>query len=206
MPSTPNPVVIGAQRRVEFARRRPIPRGVRAPAGMRQDDIAGGVARTIGLKHLADTLPGYHFADPDRPRVGFPIVHAAAHVGIERQIEDPQQKTSGGQRRHRRLFQTEVLRHRRPIGPRRQHDLCYGRLVHGSLPRVTLGAHSSARWERRNNRGLICNMNGKSKTGGRSLPLLWSLQTKLSFCRRRQPRRGQDRKSPAPGLRPASNR
>ena len=60
---------------------------MRAPAGRRQHDIADGITGLVGRDHLAHAFAAHHLAEADRLCVGFAVVHAAAHVRIERQIE-----------------------------------------------------------------------------------------------------------------------
>jgi len=60
---------------------------MRAPAGRRQHDIADGITGLAGCDHLAHAFTGHHLADTDRFRVRFAIIHAPAHVGIEREVE-----------------------------------------------------------------------------------------------------------------------
>src|SRR5712691_1927427 len=49
------------------------------------------------------TAPPHHFADLDWRRVGLNVVHAAAHVGIDRNIEHTHQNLSHFRRWHGRF-------------------------------------------------------------------------------------------------------
>src|SRR5262249_61306180 len=80
----------------------------------------------------------------DRLRVRLAVVHAAAHVGIERQVEHAQQEAAPWQLGHRHVLQAEVLARRQPLGPGRKHDLLDRGLTHGALP-TTRSASFDAR-------------------------------------------------------------
>ena len=64
---------------------------MRTPTGLRQHDVAHGVTRLVGRDHLAHAFARHHPADTRWLRIGFAVVHAAAHVRIERQVEHAQQ-------------------------------------------------------------------------------------------------------------------
>ena len=76
------------QRGIDLAQSRPPADRIFLPAQPVLDDVAHGEARIARLHHLADGAAGHHLAQPDRRRIGRGVAHAAALVGIERQIGD----------------------------------------------------------------------------------------------------------------------
>jgi hypothetical protein len=92
--------------------------------------FAGRIAGTIGLDHFARALALHDVADAHRLGIGFPVVHAAAHVGIKREIEHPQQQAAWRQRRHPHFLEAEILGRRRPLRPGREDDLPDSGLTH----------------------------------------------------------------------------
>ena len=60
--------------------------------------------------------PGHHVAQLDRRRVRRPRVHAAPHVGVERQVDGADEHLARGGFRRRRLVQPEVGLGREPLG------------------------------------------------------------------------------------------
>jgi hypothetical protein len=56
-----------------------------------QHDVTDVIASLVGRDHLARAFTGHHLAQANRLRVRLAVVHAAAHVRIERQVEHAQQ-------------------------------------------------------------------------------------------------------------------
>src|SRR2546423_1374643 len=57
------------------------------PAGIAGDDVTGAEVRIVRLLDAADGPAHHHFTDGDWCGVGFDVVHAPAHVGIDREVE-----------------------------------------------------------------------------------------------------------------------
>ena len=68
-------------------------------------------------------LADHHFAQADRRGIRRAVVHAAPHVGIDRQIDRANQEFARPGRRHGRLDQLEIRFLRKAGGPRGQRDL-----------------------------------------------------------------------------------
>src|SRR6516162_3761362 len=64
---------------------------MRAPAGRGRYDVTNRIIGLVGCHHLAHTFTGHDLAGADRLCVRFAVIHAAAHVRIEREIEHAQQ-------------------------------------------------------------------------------------------------------------------
>ena len=82
--------------------------GVCLPAGARQHDVALGKGGIVGRDHLADGAAFHHAIDRHRLRIGRPVAHAAAHVGIERQPDGAQEDFSGARCRNGAILKAEV--------------------------------------------------------------------------------------------------
>ena len=120
----------GSERGVELAQPRPVRCRMRAPTRRRKHDLALGVAGMIGRDHFGDALAGHHLADPDRLGVGLPVVHPAAHVGVEGEVERPHQDPARWRLRHRGLLQAEVGRLRGALRSGGKDDLADGGFAH----------------------------------------------------------------------------
>ena len=100
---------------------------------MGQYDIARRIARAVRLEDFTHALRGHYFADADGFGIRFRIVHASAHVRIEREIEHAQQQTAGRQGRDGRFLEAEIRGRGLPFGPRGKHDLFGERSGHAGL-------------------------------------------------------------------------
>jgi hypothetical protein len=69
------------------------------PAGHGLHEAAGLVLRVFALDHLADRAAPHQAADLDRGGVGPRIAHPAAHVGVEGEVDHPQQNLAVLERR-----------------------------------------------------------------------------------------------------------
>ena len=91
-----------------------------------------GLFEAITSRHRAAF---HHAADRHRRRIGRPVAHAPAHIGIERQPDRAQQDLALAGRRHRVILDAEVGRLGLADGARDQNDaLC--RLGHGGFLRI----------------------------------------------------------------------
>jgi hypothetical protein len=68
-------------------------------------------------------FPTHDVAEPDRGRIGFPVIHPAAHVWVERQVLSFEQQLTGSRRRDRGFLQAEVGQLRPPLGAGGEDDL-----------------------------------------------------------------------------------
>jgi len=75
-------------------------------------------------------FPTHDVAEPDRGRIGFPVIHPAAHIGVERQVLSFEQKLSGNGRRDRGFFQAEVRQLRSALRAGGEDDLMGNRVRH----------------------------------------------------------------------------
>ena len=85
-------------RRIDLAQALAVGQRVALPAARAQHDVADVVAGLVGLNDLGDGAALHHAADLDRLGIGRRVAHAAAHIGIERQVERPQQHIWPGPR------------------------------------------------------------------------------------------------------------
>jgi hypothetical protein len=98
----------GCKGRIKFAEACAIRERVRAPSGWCQNDVAFCISWILRCDHPRNRFAGHHIAKLQRLRVGFAVIHPAAHVRIERKILNLEQKLPGTRRRDRGLLQTEV--------------------------------------------------------------------------------------------------
>ncbi|MFO1426845.1 MAG: hypothetical protein U1F11_07690 [Steroidobacteraceae bacterium] len=73
--------------------------------------------------HLADDLAAHDRAELDRRDIGCRFVHAAAHVGIERQVVRAHQHLALADGRQGTLDQAEVFLARPALRPAREQHL-----------------------------------------------------------------------------------
>ena len=96
---------------------------MRAPPGRREHDVAFGI---VGMFRDEDPRNGFathDVAESDRGRIGFPVIHPAAHVWVERQVLSFEQQLTGSRRRDRGFLQAEVGQLRPPLGAGGEDDL-----------------------------------------------------------------------------------
>ena len=86
MPSTPLAVEIGAIDGIDLAQVGPAADRVLLPAEPILDDVADLEARIAATSRPRPRAAGHHLAEADRRGVGRGVAHAAALVGIEREI------------------------------------------------------------------------------------------------------------------------
>src|SRR5437667_7745825 len=120
--------------RVELPHPRPGRHGVGLPAVVAGDEVAAREPRVPRLDHLADGAADHDLPELDRRRVGSPLVHAAAHVRVDRQVERATEYFALPRRWDRRLRDFEVLEPGRPDGPASEQYLA----VHGGWLNRTL--------------------------------------------------------------------
>src|SRR5437016_6893595 len=81
---------------------------------------------------LGDDLPLHNTPDVDWRGIGLGIVHASAHVGIQRKKLRRHENLSLKRLGHWTGFQTKITRPRQALRPRRQNHLSVG--IHRKLP------------------------------------------------------------------------
>jgi hypothetical protein len=106
-----------------------VDRGVLLPAAHADDLVAGLEARVARLDDLADRAADHHLVERLRLRVALAVVHAAAHVGVEREEMVAHQHLAVGERRQRRLDEAEIGCRRFALRARCEKDLFVGRHV-----------------------------------------------------------------------------
>ena len=118
--------------------RKPLPVGdrVRLPARARQHDVALGESRIVGGRDLAHRAAFHHAADRHRLRIGRPVAHAPAHIGIERQPDRAQQHLASAGGRHGIFLDAEVGRFGFTDGAGSQNDAFA--LGHGLSPLIVV--------------------------------------------------------------------
>jgi hypothetical protein len=121
-------------RRVDLADRVRLEQRKVLPAAIADDEVAGREAVEVGFDHLAHRAAGHHLADRDRRRVRRRVAHAAAHVGIERQIDGAGEQFARPWLRRRALLEPEVVRSRPALRPLREDDAAVD-LAHLGPPR-----------------------------------------------------------------------
>ncbi|MNT52464.1 hypothetical protein D3C72_1894920 [compost metagenome] len=92
------------------------------PAGLRQHPFARLELRMVG--RLDPRHRAAHHGLPDLHRLGVRrrVAHAAAHIGIQRQIDRAQQHLTGARLRHLARFQAEIAVRGLAVGTRGKHD------------------------------------------------------------------------------------
>jgi hypothetical protein len=117
-----------------------------APPGRREHDVTFGI---VGMFRDEDPRNGFathDVAEPDWARIGFPIIHPAAHVRVERQVMSFEQQLTGSRRRDRSFLQAEVGQLRPALGAGGEDDLAGS---HVDISRKGFRAPSaSTRWYR----------------------------------------------------------
>src|SRR6185295_14104511 len=93
--------------RIELAKARAVRERVRPPSRSREDDVTfdkGGIVRD---QHVRHGFPGHHVANLQWLGIRLTVVHAAAHVRVEGEVLDLEQKLPGCRCRDRGLFEAE---------------------------------------------------------------------------------------------------
>ena len=111
------------QRRVNLAQPRTFGERVRAPSGMREDEVAFRIARMLRRDHFRNRLTNHDIANLERLRIGFPVIHPPAHVWVEREILDLEQNLLRSRRRNRGFLKAEVGQLRFALGSGSEDDL-----------------------------------------------------------------------------------
>src|SRR6185437_340546 len=94
--------------RIDLAQIAAVGDRVLLPAGMGGDGVAHRKSRILRLDDFAHPLAGHDLADLRLGGVGARVVHAAAHIGVERQETVAHQHLAVLGRRHRRLDDAEI--------------------------------------------------------------------------------------------------
>ena len=182
MPSTPTAVETGPS--FGSILRQPLAVGQRMglPAGARQHDVALGKAGIVRGDHLAHRAAFHHAADRHRRRIGRPVAHAPAHIGIERQPDGAQQHLALAGRRRRVFLDAEVGRLGLADGARDEND-AFG-LGHGCFLRFLFVRHCEERKRVRPSAGPMINSATKQSDLA-SLRSRWiaSLALAMTVCR-----------------------
>ena len=93
------------------------------PAAHPGDQISLAQARVLRLDHLRDGAADHDFAHGLGLRVGARVIHAAAHIRIEREIEDARQHLSLARRLRLRFHQAEIALLHLALGTAREQHL-----------------------------------------------------------------------------------
>ncbi|MNR10920.1 hypothetical protein D3C85_1271940 [compost metagenome] len=96
--------------------------GVVLPAGLRQHPFAGLVLRMIGDLDPRDGAAHHGLADLNGLGIGRGVAHAAAHIGIQGQIDRAQQHLAWAGLRHFARFQAEIAVGGLAVRARGKHD------------------------------------------------------------------------------------
>ena len=129
---------------VQLADAAAVGQAVLLPPGPGQHEVALGEPVVPRRHHLPHRPPGHHVAQLDRRRVGRPRVHAAPHVGVEREVDGADEHLPRGELRHPRLDQPEVGLGGEPVGAGVEHNPAVDACRH-ALHRPPM----SARWQTR---------------------------------------------------------
>ena len=99
----------------------------------------------LGFDDFTDGGADHDLTDHGAGGVGLAVVHAAAHVGIEREVVMTHEHLTVGQRRDRRLDDREVRRGRFTGGAGGQQDLRVGhsRSIRARSPSPCMGFRRS---------------------------------------------------------------
>ena len=124
------------RRRIELAQPSAARQRVVLPAAIAEHDVAGRVARMARLDDLADRAADHRRPDGGRLGIGFRGAHAAAHVGVERQIARAHQQLALAGLGDRRLGELEIVEAGRALRPALQQDLAVGSRSHRRSPSV----------------------------------------------------------------------
>ncbi|MNV40978.1 hypothetical protein D3C71_1325990 [compost metagenome] len=103
---------------------------VRLPVARSQHMLADGETGMVGGKHFSNGAPFHHRVQRNRCGVGRPLLHATAHVGIQRQIAIAQQHLARARRGNRHVLDTEVGRDGSTVGARGEDDAGVGERGH----------------------------------------------------------------------------
>ncbi|MCY1298223.1 hypothetical protein D9M70_476970 [compost metagenome] len=135
------------RRRIELAQVRTARQRIALPAGMGEHEITVAEIRVARAHDAGNCAALHNRADLHRLGIGPAGVHAPAHVGIEREVEDFEQNLAFGRLRDCRLDDAEVARRRSPRWPGGQQNLgvrahCLSFPMHG---RICAGVPSDGR-------------------------------------------------------------
>ncbi len=103
---------------------------MRAPAGGCEDEVTCRIRGMVGGEHLRHRFTRHDLAERERRRVGLPVIHKEAHVGVERQVLHPKEQLPGSRGRERGVFQAEVGHVRRALRARGEDDVTCHRERH----------------------------------------------------------------------------
>src|SRR5262245_25395621 len=90
--------------------------------------------------HRPNGFAFHYTTERDRLRIRFPVIHPAAHVGVERQILDPKQNLSGARRRDCDFLKTKVAWLRAALRPGSKDDLAGFYFVHVGTSKASLSS------------------------------------------------------------------
>jgi len=102
---------------IKSGQARAVGEGIALPAAVGENQITGLVIRVPRGFDARDGTADQHITDRDRCGVGRCIAHAAAHVGVERQVERAQQNLTVAGFGNRCFLKVEILGGRRADRP-----------------------------------------------------------------------------------------
>src|ERR1035437_4192628 len=107
------------------------------PPRVWEDQITCSEVWVLRGNDCANSLSGHHVTDLRRLRIGFSIIHPAAHVRVERKVVHLKQKLSGKGRRNRKLPQLEVTQANSAFRSRGKDNLNSRILCHSKSSKFT---------------------------------------------------------------------
>src|SRR5262249_45114453 len=98
----------GRERRIDLTYTLAVRQRILLPAEESFDEITRGEVCVLRLDHASHRASDHHLTELDRRRVRAGRVHAAAHVGIDGKIKDPDQDLARRRTLDRRLDERKV--------------------------------------------------------------------------------------------------
>ena len=121
--------------RIDFPQTLAFENGMALPSAHAFDKITRFELRMATFQNLTDRSAHHHRTQSHRRGIGGAIIHAAAHIGIKREVMHFHQHLALGGLSDRYFFQTEIRRNRRAHGPRGQNNpLVFCFAFHAHLP------------------------------------------------------------------------
>ncbi len=126
---------------------------MRLPATRQYQQIARVIVGVIGFDHFANGAAFHEGVDGHRRDIGRAVVHASAHVRVQRQEAIAYQDLIVAGRRDGDVFDTEVVGAGFTLRARGQHDAAVGKGCHGEFlakrPRMHGTPSRQSGWARR---------------------------------------------------------
>ena len=97
------------------------------PTGLRQHPLARLEVGMVGRLHARHGASHHRLADLDGFGIGRRVAHAAAHIGVQRQVHGTQQHLAGAGLRDVPGFQTEIAVCGFAVRARGKHDTAIDR-------------------------------------------------------------------------------